>query len=128
MICVHTPVLPLVTTSCFPRYRCPNSPGVGIVLNRQISLPVRTSKARTMPFVLSRLRRSCLPRNDEPTSTTLPDTVGVECRPISPVSRSICWPVAVDTPTFRSTMPLVPKTRHRLAGLGVERHQPITRS
>ena len=39
----------------------------------------------------------------------LPATVGVECRPISPVSRSICWPLPFTTPTFMSTTPFLPK-------------------
>ena len=35
-------------------------------------------------------------------------TVGVECRPISPFSRSICLSLPMMTPTFRSTTPFVP--------------------
>src|ERR1700739_497282 len=42
---------------------------------------------------------------DMPTNTTPLTTVGVEWRPASPVSRSICWPVPWTTPSLRSTMP-----------------------
>ena len=46
---------------------------------------------------------------DEPTMIVSLTTVGVECSPISPVSRSICWPLPFTTPTFRSTTPSLPK-------------------
>ena len=45
---------------------------------------------------------------EEPTSTTSRATDGVECTPISPVSKSICWLIPFTTPTFRSRMPCVP--------------------
>ena len=55
-------------------------------------------------------------------------TVGVECRPISPFSRSswTCLPsLPIITPTLRSTTPPVPKPAIGLAGLGVQRHELI---
>ena len=52
MICVHTPVLPLIAHEPFCHVSLPNSPGRGIVLNVQSSLPVRASNARTSPLVL----------------------------------------------------------------------------
>ena len=52
MICVQTPVLPLIAHESFSQVSLPNSPGRGIVLNVHSSLPVRTSKARTRPLVL----------------------------------------------------------------------------
>ena len=51
----------------------------------QSSLPVFTSKARTRPLVLF-MRQGWEPSlKDEPTITMLFTTVGVVCRPISPV-------------------------------------------
>src|SRR6516164_8818194 len=52
VICDHTPVLPLTAHDSFSHESLPNSPGRGIVLNVQSSLPVRTSRARTRPLVL----------------------------------------------------------------------------
>ena len=45
---------------------------------------------------------------DDPTMIVSLTTVGVECRPISPVSRSICCPLPYTTPTFMSTTPFLP--------------------
>src|SRR4029453_17123738 len=52
VICDHTPVLPLIAHDSFSHDSAPNSPGRGIVLNVQSSLPLLTSQARTSPFVL----------------------------------------------------------------------------
>ena len=84
MICVHTPVLPLIAHESFSHVSLPNSPGRGIVLNVQSSLPVRTSNARTSPLVLLCVVTVMPSLNDDPTMTTSLTTVGVECRPISP--------------------------------------------
>ena len=108
MICVHTPVLPFTAHDSFSHVSLPNSPGFGIVLNVQSSLPVRASNARTRPFVLLCVGTVAPSRIDEPTMITSFTTVGVECTPISPVSRSICWPLPNTAPTFRSMMPSLP--------------------
>src|SRR5580765_1351581 len=50
VICVHTPLLPVHDHDSFSHVSLPNSPGYGIVLKRQINLPVRASNARTRPF------------------------------------------------------------------------------
>src|SRR3954447_25808627 len=66
-IWVHTPTLPVHSHDPFSHVSFPNSPGPGKVLNRQICLPVRTSRARTSPFALV-LYRYPIPSNiDEPT-------------------------------------------------------------
>ena len=52
-------------------------------------------------------------------------TVGVECRPISPFSRSICLSLPMTTPTFRSMTPFLPNDCDRLAGLRVQLDQAI---
>ena len=96
VICVHTPVLPLTAHESFSQVSLPNSPGRGIVLNVQSSLPVRTSKARTSPLVLLCVVTVMPSLNDEPTMTTSLTTVGVACRPISPVSRSIGCRLPID--------------------------------
>ena len=80
-----------------------------MVLNVQSSLPERTSKARTNPFVLLWLRTVIPSLKDEPTRMTSFATVGVEWRPASPDSRSIGRPAPMIIPTFRSTMPSLPK-------------------
>ena len=64
---------------------------------------------------------------DEPTMTVSLTTVGVEWRPISPVSRSIGLPSPNTTPTFRSTTPSLPKDGTGCAGLRVERDQAVAR-
>ncbi len=79
-----------------------------MVLNVQITLPVRTSNARTSPLVLLCVDTVAPSRNDDPTRATSLTTTGVEWTPISPVSRSIGWRLPYTAPTFRSTMPLVP--------------------
>jgi hypothetical protein len=89
----------------------PNSPGRGIVLNVQISLPVRTSKARTRPFVLLCVLTVAPSRNDDPMMTESRAIVAVEWTPISPFSRSIGWLRPNTAPTLRSTRPLVPNER-----------------
>ena len=109
----------------FSHVSLPNSPGRGIVLNVQSSLPVRTSNARTSPLVLLCVLTVAPSRNDEPTITTSLAIAGVECTPISPVSRSICWPLPNTTPTFRSTMPSVPNELISAPVLRVERDQAI---
>ena len=48
---------------------------------------------------------------------------GVACRPISPVIRSIGWPVPYTAPAFRSTAPSLPNDWHAHAGLRVERDE-----
>src|SRR5581483_2101741 len=108
VICVHTPTLPLIAHNSSSHVSLPNSPGRGIVLNVQSSLPVLTSNARTSPLVLLCVLTVAPSRNDEPTSTTSFTTTGVECTPISPVSRSIGCPLPYTAPFFRSTMPLSP--------------------
>src|SRR5205814_3712854 len=108
VICVHTPVLPLVAHDSFSHVSLPNSPGRGIVLKVQSSFPVLTSHARTRPLVLLCVFTVSPSRKEEPTITTSLATVGVECKPISPVSRSICCPLPTTAPTFISTTPLVP--------------------
>src|SRR4029078_10233497 len=109
VICVHTPVLPLVAHDSFSHVSLPNSPGFGIVLNVQSSLPLFTSNARTRPLVLLWVLTVIPSLNDEQTITTSLATVGVECRPISPVSSSICCPLPNTAPFFRSTTPPSPK-------------------
>ena len=109
MICVQTPTLPLTAQESFSQVSFPNSPGRGIVLNVQSSLPVRTSNARTSPFVLLCVGTVAPSRNDDPMIATSLTTVGVAWRPISPVSRSIGCRFPNTAPTFRSTMPFVPK-------------------
>ena len=79
-----------------------------MVLNVQSSLPVRTSNARTRPFVLLWVLTVAPSRIDDPMITTSLTTAGVECSPISPVSRSIGWPAPNTAPCFRSTMPSLP--------------------
>src|SRR6266852_7970534 len=105
---VQTPVLPFVAHDSFSHVSLPNSPGRGIVLNVQRSLPLFTSNARTRPFVLLWVLTVIPSLNDDPTITTSFTTVGVECRPISPTSRSICSPAPFIAPTFRSTTPFLP--------------------
>ena len=61
-----------------------------MVLNCQSFFPVRTSKASTSPLVLLCVLGALPSRNEEPTMTTpLRVTAGVECRPISPLTKSI---------------------------------------
>src|SRR5205823_2739142 len=108
VICVHTPVLPLTAHDSFSHVSLPNSPGRGIVLNVHSSLPLFTSNARTSPLVLLCVFTVIPSLNEEPTMTTSLTTVGVECRPISPVSSSICWPLPITAPFFRSTTPPSP--------------------
>ena len=91
MICVHTPALPLIAHELSCQVSLPNSPGLGIVLNVHNSFPVRASNARASPLVLLCVVTVMPSFIDDPTSTTLLTTTGVECTPISPVSRSICW-------------------------------------
>jgi hypothetical protein len=79
-----------------------------MVLNVHNTLPVRTSKARARPLVLLCVVIVMPSFMDEPINTTSRTTVGVECRPISPVSRSIGCSLPKTTPIFKSTMPLVP--------------------
>src|SRR5439155_296757 len=93
----------------FSHVSLPNSPGRGIVLNVQSTLPLFTSKARTRPLVLLWVLTVMPSLNDEPTMTTSLTTVGVEWRPISPVSRSICCPFPNTAPFFMSTTPPSPK-------------------
>src|SRR5438445_356666 len=81
---VQTPVLPLIAHDSFSHVSLPNSPGRGIVLNVQRSLPVFTSNARTRPFVLLCVTTVMPSLNEEPTRTTSFTTVGVEWSPISP--------------------------------------------
>ena len=57
----------------FSHVSWPYSPGFGIVLNRQICLPVRTSKARTSPFVLLCVETVAPSRNDDPMMTDVAD-------------------------------------------------------
>ena len=99
----------------------PNSPGRGIVLKVHNRLPVRTSNPRTSPLVLLWVFGVPPSRNADPTMTT-PSLVtdGVECTPISPVTRSICCPLPNTTPSFKSTMPSLPKDAMRWRS-GVER-------
>src|SRR6185503_2583227 len=94
----------------FSHVSLPNSPGRGIVLNVQSRLPLRTSYPRTSPLVLLCVFGVPPSRNDDPIRTT-PSLVtdGVECTPISPVVRSIGWPLPKTAPSFRSTMPSLPK-------------------
>src|SRR6478736_5795106 len=108
VICVHTPVLPLIAQESFSQVSLPTSPGRGIVLNVHSVLPVRTSKARASPLLLLCVTTVKPSLNDDPTSTTSPTTVGVECNPISPVSRLIGWRLPKTTPSFRSTTPFLP--------------------
>src|SRR5204862_1735405 len=108
VICVHTPVLPLMAHESFSHVSLPTSPGLGIVLNVHSVLPVRTSKARANPLLLLCVTTVKPSLNDDPTSTTSPTTVGVECKPISPVSRLIGCRFPYTTPSLRSTTPLLP--------------------
>ena len=110
VICVQTPTLPFVAHDSFSHVSLPNSPGFGIVLNCHSILPVLTSNARTWPLLLLCVLTVMPSLNAEPTMTTSFTTVGVECRPISPVSRSICWPLPKTVPFFMSTTPPSPKT------------------
>ena len=110
-----------------PRLVCRTRPGRGMVLNRQSCLPVRTSKARTRPFVLLCVATVVPSRNDDPTMTMSPTTVGVECKPISPVSRSICWPLPLHDTDFQVDDALVAKRADRRTRLRVERDEPIAR-
>ena len=90
MICVHTPVLPLIAHDSFSHVSLPNSPGRGIVLNVHSILPVLTSKRAHQPLrVVVGLDREAFAERRADDHDVLV-TVGVECRPISPVSRSIC--------------------------------------
>src|SRR4029078_12792784 len=98
LIGVHTPVLRLVAHDSFSHVSLPNSPGFGIVLKVQSSLPLFTSNARTRPLVLLWLLTSMSFLNNEPTMTTSLTTVGVEWRPISPTSRSIACPLPNTAP------------------------------
>src|SRR4029453_7884989 len=108
VICVHTPALPLTAHDPFSHVSLPTSPGRGIVLNVHNTFPVRASYARTRPLVLLCVVIVMPSFIDDPTMTTSLTTVGVECRPISPVSSSICWPLPYTTPTFMSTTPFLP--------------------
>src|ERR1700730_5725398 len=105
---VQTPVLPLVAHDSFSQVSLPNSPGRGMVLNVQSTLPLFTSIARTSPLVLLCVLTVMPSLNDEPTITTSLTTVGVEWRPISPVSRSIGWPLPNTAPFCMSTTPPSP--------------------
>src|SRR5262249_53941858 len=80
-----------------------------MVLNVQRSLPDFTSNARSWPLLVLCVLTVMPPFIAIPTITTSLTTVGVECRPASPVSRSLCWPVPLTTPTLRSTTPSFPK-------------------
>src|SRR5262245_50615428 len=93
----------------FSQVSLPNSPGRGIVLNVHSNLPDLASHARTRPFVLLCVFTVRPSRNDDPTRMTSLATVGVEWRPISPLSRLICSPLPTTAPTFMSTTPLLPK-------------------
>ena len=75
--------------------------------------------------VVVRRRRSRPRGTPSRRSPRLCATAGVEWTPISPVSRSIGWPLPLTTPLFRSTMPLVPNELISCAGLRVERDEPI---
>jgi hypothetical protein len=108
VICVQTPVFPLVAHESFSHVSLPNSPAPGMVLNCQIFLPVRTSKARTSPLVLLWVTGWVPSLKEDPTITTSFATVGVAWMPISPVSRSICWLTPLTAPSFRSTIPSLP--------------------
>src|SRR5947209_2671955 len=86
VICVQTPVLPVYSQDPFSQVSLPNSPGKGMVLKRQICLPVLASNARTRPFALVLKRYPRPSAIEDPTITTSLTTVGVECRPIPPPS------------------------------------------
>src|SRR6185503_10600518 len=93
VICVQTPVLPLTAHDPLSHVSLPGSPGRGMVLKVHCSLPVRTSKARTSPLVLLWVVIVMPSFIDDPTMMVSLTTVGVEWSPISPVSRSIGWPL-----------------------------------
>ena len=125
MICVQTPVLPLTAHESFSHVSLPNSPGRGMVLNVQSSLPVRTSNARTSPLVLLCVLTVAPSRNDEPMMTTSLTMAGVACRPISPVSRSIGWPVAEHRALLQIDDAVRAERADRRAVLRVERDQAV---
>src|SRR5262245_23947196 len=108
LISVHTPTLPVLAHESFPQVLPPGSSGPGMVLNCQSFFPVRTSNARTRPLVLLCEATVAPSLNADPTITTSPATAGVECTPISPLSRSICLSTPLTTPTFKSTVPSLP--------------------
>ena len=86
-----------------------------MVLKVQRRRPERTSKPRTSPLVLLCVFGVPPSSIAAPTITT-PSFVmaGVACSPISPASRSICWPLPNTTSSFRSTMPSLPNEGMRL--------------
>ncbi len=57
--------------------------------------------------------------------TALPATVGVEWMPISPLSRSICWSAPLMAPGLQIDDALVAERGDRLAGLRVQRDEPV---
>src|SRR5205814_8931718 len=109
VIPVQTPVLPFADQELFSQAQPPGPPLRAMVLNGQRSLPLRTSYARARPLVLLCVLTVIPSLNDEPTRITSFTTVGVEWRPASPVSKSICRSAPLVMPTLRSTMPALRK-------------------
>src|SRR5262245_66503220 len=94
----------------FSHVSLPDSPGRGIVLKVHSRFPVWTSNACTRPFVLLCVFGVPPSRNDDPISTTpLFVTAGVECTPISPLTRSIGWRLPNTAASFRSMLPVLPQ-------------------
>ena len=83
-------MLPLNAHDPFSQVSAPNSPALGMVLKVQFSLPVLASKARTLPLVLLRVTTVIPSLKEDPTIMVSLTIKGVECRPTSPFSRSIC--------------------------------------
>ena len=85
-----------------------------------------TSKARTRPLVLLCVTTVMPSLKDEPTMTMSLTTSGVECRPTSPVSRSICWPVPVYHADLQVDHAVLRRSRaDRHAGVGIQLDQAI---
>ena len=86
---------------------------------------MRTSNARTSPLVLLCVLTVAPSRNDDPTITTSFAIAGVACQPISPVSRSICWPAPNTTPSLQVDDAVLAEAADRRAVVRVERDQAI---
>ena len=118
-------MLPFSAQELFSQVSLPNWPGRGMVSKRHSSLPVFTSKARTRPLVLLWVSMVAPSFMEEPTITTSPATVGVEWTPISPVSRSICWPFPLTDADLQIDDAVGAEGSDHRAGLGVELDEAI---